>query len=110
MRTAGRASYEGLLEAGVRIFEYGPTMLHAKTLCIDRRVVVGRLGQLRQPLVRAQRRGDPVRAARAVAQRLTEVFEDDLEVSEAFDLRRWRRRPLHQRAAETTLKLARREL
>jgi cardiolipin synthase len=32
---AGRARYEELLSAGVRIFEYQPVMMHAKTLMVD---------------------------------------------------------------------------
>ncbi|AHG91545.1 Phospholipase D-like domain protein [Gemmatirosa kalamazoonensis] len=32
---AGRARYEELLAAGVRIFEYQPVMMHAKTLTVD---------------------------------------------------------------------------
>lgn len=32
---AGRARYEQLLKAGVRVFEYRPTMMHAKTLVVD---------------------------------------------------------------------------
>ena len=32
---AGRARYEELLTAGVRIYEYRPTMMHAKTLVVD---------------------------------------------------------------------------
>jgi cardiolipin synthase A/B len=32
---AGRARYEELLSAGVRIFEYKPVMMHAKTLTVD---------------------------------------------------------------------------
>jgi cardiolipin synthase len=35
VRLAGRAFYEELLEAGVRIWEYGPTMMHAKTAVVD---------------------------------------------------------------------------
>src|SRR5918996_280184 len=34
VRTAGRASYDALLEAGVQLYEYRPTMLHAKTLAV----------------------------------------------------------------------------
>jgi cardiolipin synthase len=34
---AGRARYEELLRAGVRIFEYQPTMMHAKTIVVDGR-------------------------------------------------------------------------
>jgi len=32
---AGRASYEKLLKEGVRIYEYLPTMMHAKTMVVD---------------------------------------------------------------------------
>lgn len=32
---AGRARYEELLSAGVRVFEYQPVMMHAKTLTVD---------------------------------------------------------------------------
>ena len=35
VRTAGRHYYEELLRGGVRIYEYGPTMLHAKTIVAD---------------------------------------------------------------------------
>ncbi len=32
---AGRASYEMLLEGGVKVYEYQPTMMHAKTIVAD---------------------------------------------------------------------------
>jgi cardiolipin synthase A/B len=32
---AGRARYEELIKAGVRIYEYVPTMMHAKTMVVD---------------------------------------------------------------------------
>lgn len=32
---AGRARYKGLLDAGVRIFEYQPVMMHSKTIVVD---------------------------------------------------------------------------
>jgi cardiolipin synthase len=35
VRLAGRSHYEELLEAGVRIFEYQPGMMHAKTVVVD---------------------------------------------------------------------------
>jgi len=34
---AGRTRYEGLLRSGVRIFEYQPAMMHAKSLVVDGR-------------------------------------------------------------------------
>jgi Phosphatidylserine/phosphatidylglycerophosphate/cardiolipin synthases and related enzymes len=32
---AGRARYEELFKGGVRIFEYQPSMMHAKTIVVD---------------------------------------------------------------------------
>ena len=32
---AGRSYYEKLLEGGVRIYEYSPTMMHAKSMVVD---------------------------------------------------------------------------
>ncbi|HKW49488.1 MAG TPA: phospholipase D-like domain-containing protein, partial [Gemmatimonadaceae bacterium] len=32
---AGRYWYEDLLKAGIRIYEYQPTMIHSKTLVVD---------------------------------------------------------------------------
>jgi cardiolipin synthase len=34
-KAAGRASFGPLLEGGVRIFEYQPTMFHLKTIVVD---------------------------------------------------------------------------
>ena len=35
VRMAGRAAYDQLLDAGIEIYEYQPTMLHAKTMVVD---------------------------------------------------------------------------
>ena len=35
VRVAGRAAYERLTEAGVELYEYQPTMLHAKSMVVD---------------------------------------------------------------------------
>src|SRR5690606_24715080 len=39
VRRASRASWGPLLEAGVRIYEYGPTMFHCKVMIVDRQWV-----------------------------------------------------------------------
>ena len=110
IRQAGRHAYDRLLDCGVEIYEYRPTMLHAKTLTIDG--VWSSVGSVNFDNRSFQQNDEATLCVQspAVARRLTEVFEADLAASEPFDLRRWRRRPLRQRAAETTLKLARREL
>ena len=40
VRAAQRATYARLLEAGVRIFEYKPSVMHSKTIVVDGRTVV----------------------------------------------------------------------
>ncbi len=76
---ASRSYYPELLEVGVRIFEYGPPMLHAKTLVVDDVVAVvgtanadARSFRLNFEVVVADY--DPSGCAR-----LIEVFEKDLE-------------------------------
>jgi cardiolipin synthase A/B len=110
VRVAGRASYDELVTAGVEVYEYQPTMLHAKTMTVDGCwSTVGsanfdnRSFQLHDEAVLCVRSED-------FATRLGEQFERDLEVSERIDPERWRSRSAFQRAGESALKLARREL
>jgi cardiolipin synthase A/B len=110
VRVAGRGTYEELLESGVQIFEYRPTMLHAKTLCIDGAwASVGSVNFDNRSFQLHEEATLCVQSER-FAEQLTEQFEADLEVSEAIRPGRWRRRPLRHRAAEGALRLARREL
>jgi cardiolipin synthase A/B len=110
VRIAGRASYDELVEAGVEVHEYQPTMLHAKTMTVDGCwSTVGsanfdnRSFQLHDEAVLCV-------SSEEFAARLTEQFERDLEVSERIAPDRWRARGPLQRAGESALKIARREL
>ena len=60
-RKASRSRWGALLEAGVEIYEYQPTMYHVKVMIVDGMWVVGRLDELRQPLLSPERRGEPER-------------------------------------------------
>ena len=110
VRHAGRATYGQLLDAGARIWEYGPTMLHAKTLVVDGIwSVVGsanfdnRSFQLNDETVLAVQDRD-------FAEALTESFTADVGVSEEVAHDEWRRRPLSERAREVGSRVLRREL
>jgi cardiolipin synthase len=110
VRIAGRGAYEALLDCGVEVFEYRPTMLHAKTLCIDGAwSSVGSVNFDNRSFQLHDEATLCVQSERFAAQ-LTERFEADLDVSDAIRPGQWRDRPLHQRAAERVLGLARREL
>jgi cardiolipin synthase len=110
VRIAGRGAYEALLECGIEVFEYQPTMLHAKSMCIDGAwASVGSVNFDNRSFQLHDEATLCVQSERFAAQ-LTEQFERDLEVSEAIQPERWGDRPLHHRAAERVLTLARREL
>jgi cardiolipin synthase len=109
-RQAGHRSYRTLLEAGVRVFEYDKTMLHAKVVLVDdawANVGSGNFDsrsfdldlELNVAVV------DPV----AVAE-LEKHFLDDLEVSREIDLEAWKNRPMRMRAIEYATELVRQSL
>jgi cardiolipin synthase len=110
VRTAGRAAYEPLLDAGVRIFEYQPTMLHAKTLMVDD--VWASVGSVNFDNRSFQLHDEVTLCVQSerFAGELHEAFEADLSVSEEIDPGRWKRRTPLARARQTATKLARREL
>lgn len=110
VRTAGRAVYEALLAAGVRIWEYGPTMLHAKTMTVDGAwASVGSVNFDNRSFQLHDEATLCVQSREFVAE-LTEQLAADLAVSEEIREGRWRDRPLHQRAREQLLVRFRREL
>jgi cardiolipin synthase len=110
VRQAGRAVYEELLDAGVQIFEYRPTMIHAKTLTIDG--VWSSVGSVNFDNRSFQLQDEVTLCicSSDFATRLDEQFERDLVRSEAIDLERWNRRAVPERVGEAVTKVARREL
>ncbi len=110
VRTAGRASYDDLLEAGIRLFEYCPTMLHAKSLVVDGSwSCVGSVNFDNRSFQLHDEVALCVQSERFAAE-LHEAFEDDLKVSEEIEAGHWGERPRSQRAREAVTKFARREL
>ena len=91
IRHAGRRFYSSLLRHGVRIFEYQPRFLHAKTLLCDQWVSIGSSNfdrwNFRWNLEANQEVDDPLFAASVHA-----MFEADLNVSTEIDKQQWQRR------------------
>jgi cardiolipin synthase A/B len=110
VRIAGHAAYEELLGCGVEVWEYGPTMLHAKTLCIDG--AWSSVGSVNFDNRSFQLQDEATLCVQstAFAERLTEQFERDLAVSERYDRERFAERSRYQRALERAMALGRREL
>jgi cardiolipin synthase len=99
-RSTSRGGYGPLLQAGAEVFEYQPSMIHAKILCIDRLwSVVGSTNFDN----RSFGINDEVNLAvkdPAVALRLENDMANDLNNSRQISLADWRRRPVTERATE----------
>lgn len=98
-RLASRRRYGALLEAGVRIHEYQPTMIHAKVLVVDGQWTV--LGSTNFDS-RSFGLNDEVNVAildPKLAERLQADFAADLARSRAISLEEWRRRPFVEKLA-----------
>jgi cardiolipin synthase len=110
VRVAGRVSYDQLLDCGVEIYEYQPTMLHAKSMVVDG--AWSSVGSVNFDNRSFQLHDEATLCVLSdeFAGRLTEQFERDLSKSDRIEPDRWRGRGPLQRASESALKLARREL
>jgi cardiolipin synthase len=110
VRIAGRAAYDDLLAGGVEVYEYRPTMLHAKAMTVDG--AWASVGSVNFDNRSFQLNDEATLCVldERFAGRLTEQLERDLEVSDRIDPERWSHRGRLQRASEAALKLARREL
>jgi cardiolipin synthase len=93
VRLASRRLYGELLDAGVRICEYGPGMTHVKTLLVDDLWAVVGTTNLDN---RSFEHNDEVNVAfrdAAVNARLTRDFDADIARSNQVERAEWRRRP-----------------
>lgn len=110
VRVAGRAAYEQLIEAGVELYEFQPTMLHAKTLCVDG--IWASVGTINFDNRSFQLHDEITLCGwdERFAGELTEAFEHDLERSERIEPGRWEGRGPLQRLSEAATTVLRREL
>lgn len=110
VRQAGRAVYETLLAAGVRIWEYQPTMLHAKAMTVDNAWSTIGSANFDNRSFQLNDEATLCVQSEAFAAALTAQFEKDLTASHEIEPGRWRSRALHQRAREQLMVRLRREL
>ncbi len=100
VRQASRSRWEPLLEAGVAIFEYQPTMYHTKVMVVDELLTsVGSTNfDNRSFRINDEANLNIVDAEFAAGQ--VRQFEEDKKRSKQLTLEWWRNRPWHQRAVE----------
>ena len=94
---AGRAMYDELLEGGVRIYEYQPTMIHSKTMVVDSYwSTVGSMN-FDNRSVSFNNETNIVVLNEGFGQRMDGIFFDDLKYSKEIQLEEFRRRPLKEK-------------
>jgi len=99
-RLAAHARFDSLLSAGVHVYEYQPTTLHAKTFVVDGLwVSVGTMNFDNRSLALNDESTLMVLDSTA-GKRMETVFHDDLRDAKEIDLATFRRRPWTQRIAE----------
>lgn len=99
-RWAGRHRYEELLSGGVRIFEYQPSMMHAKTFVVDG--CWSSIGAVNLD-VRSMSLNEEntfVATDEALGSELESIFFDDLSRSAEIELEKFLRRGLKERILE----------
>ncbi|MBL8260576.1 MAG: cardiolipin synthase [Candidatus Competibacteraceae bacterium] len=101
---AARSYYDELVSAGIRIDEYGPPMLHAKVLVIDKRIAAVGSANFDN---RSFTLNFEIMAAlydTAIAQALIRTFEADLKLARPY-VKPGRRAPIGQRLFESAARL-----
>jgi cardiolipin synthase len=100
VKYASRAKYDWLLSQGVDVYEYKPTMMHAKAVVVDG--VWSMVGSANFDN-RSLEMNDEMNLAvsdRGLAATLTRDFEHDLRSSTKLELDTWRRRSFLEKARE----------
>jgi cardiolipin synthase len=100
VKDASRDGYQALLDAGIEIYEYEPTMMHVKAMVVDG--VWSVIGSANFDN-RSFELNDELTVGvqdRELADALTRDFEADIKKSIKLEAAAWRERPLWQKARE----------
>jgi cardiolipin synthase len=100
VQVAAEGSYDSLLDAGVRIWNFQPSMLHAKVMTIDGRIANIGSANVNSRSIRLDEEINVVVLDDELVAELDADFDRDLERSVEIRKGRWRERSLVQRSVE----------
>ena len=100
IRRTSHRYYDELLDAGVRIWEYQPTMMHAKHVVVDGHWSV--VGSANMDIRSKELNLENVLGIldAGFAGQIERSFQRDLDTAREIRLEEWRRRPFHDRVIE----------
>ena len=100
VKHASRSGYEDLLAAGIEIYEYQPTMMHAKAMMVDGIWSIIGSSNLDNRSLELNDENNIAVADRAFSARLSQDFEQDLTRTKRITAEDWRKRSWIQRMRE----------
>ncbi len=105
VQAAGRSYYEELLSAGVRIFEFQPAMMHAKTAVVDSAWSIVGSANMDERSMELNEENVLGVADRDFALAIERGVTDDFSRSKEILLEEWRKRSVLQRGMEWVAKI-----
>jgi cardiolipin synthase A/B len=99
-KSAGRAAYGRMLEGGVKIFEYQPTMIHEKSMVIDGMFSLVGSSNLDARSSEINEELDIAVYDQEFGRRMEKVFEKDLAQSQEYTLQEFQNRSVWERTTE----------
>jgi cardiolipin synthase len=100
VRSASRARWGPLLEAGVQIAEYQPTMFHCKVLVVDGLLVSVGSTNFDNRSLRLNDEANLNVLSATFAKRQIEIFDEDMRRSKPITLQAWQGRPWLEKLTE----------
>jgi cardiolipin synthase len=102
-KISSKGAWGDLLQAGVEIYVYQPTMMHTKMLIVDRELVSVGSTNVDSRSLRLNDEASLNVYDRAFAEQMTAVFEADLGPTLRYTYEAWTHRPLREKLAEKIL-------
>jgi cardiolipin synthase len=99
-KSAGRAAYGKMLEGGVKIFEYQPTMIHQKSLVVDGVFSMFGSSNLDARSSEINEELDVVVYDQKFGREMEAVFETDLAQAREYTLQQFKNRSVWERTTE----------
>jgi cardiolipin synthase len=103
VQLAAEAGYPALLEAGVRIWTFQPSMLHAKIMTVDGMLANIGSANLNARSTHLDEEINVVAIDRTLVRILDGHFDEDLGRSSRIEPQQWKHRSVVQRVAETAV-------
>jgi cardiolipin synthase len=110
VRRASRARWGNLLEAGIEMYEYQPTMFHSKVMVVDGFLVSTGSTNFDNRSFRLNDEANLNVYDEAFAGEMTKVFEKDLVRARRMTLEEWRNRPWKEKLIEQASSLLGKQL